>query len=174
MLIREIDKTSESELKIVTERCMLAVLETIPEFNNSEVIARASLPNFSHEQMSAMIERDLSDDSKRIMVATDGEMIIGQALYSSKIDDAGTAYGSFFNAYVIPELRRKGVAMTLMQDALRWFAESRLSYAIAQTHVTNAKVLALADRLGFAALGPHKGAWEYFTLRKELAVPPQR
>lgn len=99
MLIREIDKDSPTELGIVTERCMRAVLEWVPEFQGSEMLARKSLPNFSHEEMQAMIARDLTDASKRIMVAVENEQLIGQALYSRKIDDAGVAYGFLFSAY---------------------------------------------------------------------------
>jgi L-amino acid N-acyltransferase YncA len=173
MIIREIDKNSAEELRIVTERCMRAVLETIPEFNGSEALARRALPNFSHDEMSAMIARDFTDATKRIMLATEHDEIIGQALYSRKRDDEGVPYGSFFSAYVVPAHRRKGVSMMLMQDALTWFAESELSYAIAQTHVTNRNVLALAARLGFTSSGPHHGAWDYHTLRLDLAGTPR-
>jgi ribosomal protein S18 acetylase RimI-like enzyme len=172
MTIREIDKNGAEELRIVTERCMLAVLETIPEFEGSEVLARQALPNFSHEQMSAMIARDFTDATKRIMVVTASDRLVAQALYSRKIDGQGIAYGSFFSAYVVPEARRKGLALRLMEDALNWFAESQVSYAVAQTHVTNQSVLALAERLGFTVNGPHKAAWDYYTLRLDLAGTP--
>jgi L-amino acid N-acyltransferase YncA len=148
---------------------MSAVLETIPEFNSSELAARESLPNFSFDEMSAMIERDFIDPNKRIIVATQDGEIAGQALYSLKRDENNLAYGFCFSAYVTPPFRRKGLGRTLMNDAMSWFKTNQVSYVLAQTHVTNTAVLELGKQLGFMMEGPHQGAWKYYTLRYDVA-----
>lgn len=168
-IIREIDKNNPQELRIVTERCMAAVLETIPEFDGKAEIAKQQLSNFSHKHISAMIRNDFDDKSKRIMVALVGEEIVGQALYSVKTDTEGKTYGFCFSRYIAPEYRRKGIAALLLEQAIDWFSSNGADYALAQTHVTNIAMQKLFTKFGFTISGPFTDAWEYYTLRKELS-----
>src|ERR1043165_9948652 len=141
--IREIDKESESELRVVTERCMSAILETIPEFESDESLAKKSLPNFTFAQMQQMIRNDFDDPMKRIAVATIEGAVVGQSLYSIKKDEAGQLYGFCFSRYVNPDFRRKGVARALLVDAIKWFQDNNVTYIIAHTHTTNIKLQSL-------------------------------
>ena len=171
MQIREIDKQSDEELRIVTERCMETILETIPEFEGSQVKAKKILPNFDYVQMSTMIAADFSDPSKRIIFATNTDKLVGQILYSVKTDEEGRNYGSFFSAYVLPEQRRHGMAKALLEDSLHWLDEQNVEYVLAQTHITNEKVLSLVKQFGFSVLGPIQKNWSYYTLRLDKIEP---
>lgn len=166
--IREIDKNNPEELRIVTERCMAAVLETIPEFGGQTQKAKEHLSNFTHEEMAAMIRNDFDDKSKRIMVALVGEEIIGQALYSVKTDTEGKTYGFCFSRYIAPEYRRKGIAELLLGQAIDWFRSQGAEYAVAQTHITNTALQRLFTKFGFTTSGPFAGSWQYYILRKDL------
>ncbi len=166
--IREIDKESFKELKLVTERCMETVLETIPEFQGDTTIAKESLSNFSFEQMSNMIQKDFTDPNKRIMVAVAGDELIGHAIYSVKKDDDNVLYGFCYSRYVEPSYRRQGVASMLMENAIEWFRQEKVSYLYAQTHITNIKLQGLFKKFGFVLSGPFKGRWEYYILKKDM------
>lgn len=168
IIIREIDKNNPEELRIVTERCMAAVLETIPEFDGQPQKAKEYLSNFSHEEMAAMIRNDFDDDRKRIMVAVIEDKIVGQALYSVKVDTEGKTYGFCFSRYVVPEYRRMGVAASLLEEAIDWFRSQGAEYAVAQTHITNTSLQRLFTKFGFTTSGPFAGSWQYYILRKDL------
>ncbi len=169
IIFREIDKNEPEELRVVTERCMAAVLETIPEFGGQPEKAKERLVNFSQEDISAMIRNDYDDTSKRIMVAVVGDEIAGQALYSVKTDTEGRTYGFCFSRYVVPAYRRMGIASLLLEQALDWFTYQNAEYVLAQTHVTNTPLQRLFTQFGFTISGPFTDAWEYYTLRKELS-----
>jgi GNAT superfamily N-acetyltransferase len=166
--LRALDSQSPDELHLVTERCMETVLETIPEFEGRIELARAALPNFSHEEMSAMIRSDLYDANKRLMVAVAGNQIVGQALYSVKQDEHGVTYGFCYSRYVHPDHRKQGVATALLRDALAWFTAMSARYAIAHTHVTNVALQRLFLASGFSLDGPFEGRWPYYLLKKQL------
>jgi ribosomal protein S18 acetylase RimI-like enzyme len=118
--------------------------------------------------MAEMIRNDLSDPAKRIMVAVDANVIVGQALYSIKQDTDGRTYGFCFSRYVIPEQRRRGIASQLLREAIDWFRSSGAEYIIAQTHVSNTPLQQLFTNFGFTISGPFSGAWQYYMLKKEL------
>lgn len=155
--IREIDKRSPVELELVTRRCMTTVLETIPDFQGSEENARARIGNFSFGQMSKMIEQDFSDPSKKIMVAEARGEIVGQALFSIKVDNDGKKYGFFYSRYITPNFRRQGIASALMEYALKWFSDNGATYAVGQTHLTNTNLQNLFVKFGFEMSGPLQG-----------------
>jgi len=169
IIIREIDKDDPEELHIVTEWCMAAVLETIPEFNGQPEKAIEQLSNFSHEKIAAMIRNDFDDASKRIMVAVVGNEVAGQALYSVKEDAVGNTYGFCFSRYVAPEYRRMGIGALLLEQAIDWFISEGAEYAVAQTHVTNIALQRLFAKFGFTISGPFTDSWEYYTLTKDIS-----
>jgi ribosomal protein S18 acetylase RimI-like enzyme len=168
LTIRPIDPDRASELDLVARRCMDTVLETIPEFEGREDIARSHLSNFTLAQMTDMIRADLTDPAKRIMLAVADDVIAGQALYSVKTDRAGTLYGFCFSRYVLPEYRRNGIAAKLLTDALEWFKREGARYVIAQTHVENIPLQHLFEAQGFTRSDPQPGIWRYYVLTKEL------
>jgi ribosomal protein S18 acetylase RimI-like enzyme len=168
IVIREIDKSSEDELRLVTEQCRQAILETIPEFENNESVARKSLSNFTFDQMQQMIRNDFHDPTKRIVVATFDGALVGQSLYSIKTDEAGTMYGFCFSRYVKPDFRRMGIARALLADSIKWFQDRNASYILAHTHTTNDKLQSLFKEFGFVLEGPFSDKWQYFTLTKRL------
>jgi GNAT superfamily N-acetyltransferase len=168
ILIREIDKADPEELRIVSNRCMSAVLETIPEFEGREYLAQSVLRNFSYQQMADMIQNDFDDPSKRIMVAIAEARVVGQSIYSIKQDADGKLYGFCFSRYIEQEHRRRGVATALLQDCIEWFKKNNAAYIIAHTHVTNIALQNLFATFGFRMEGPIDGPWQYFLLRKDL------
>jgi ribosomal protein S18 acetylase RimI-like enzyme len=56
---------------------------------------------------------------------------------------------------VDPELRRRGIAGALVDDAIEWMARRRLVDAVVNTGVTNEAALALYERAGFRRRDEH-------------------
>ncbi len=168
-LIREINKSDSEELAIVTRGCMSAVLESIPEFDNSEELARQILPNFTFEQMSEMIRNDFKSSNHRVSIAIVDDVLAGQSLYSIKEDELGNRYGFCFSRYVDPKYRRRGIAFALLQEQMDWFLDHDISHIIAHTHVSNSPLQNLFLKFGFRKEGPIEGPWKYYLLLKDIS-----
>lgn len=153
----------------VTRMCMATVLETIPEFGGEARRAREALPNFTFEQMRAMLEKGSADEAQRILAAVDEQgRACGYSAFLLKRDEKGTRYGYLFSRGVEPGRRRQGIATRLLMEAEAWFRAEGASYVRAETHVGNSALRTLLQKHGFRAEGPFEGAWPYYVLRKEL------
>jgi ribosomal protein S18 acetylase RimI-like enzyme len=148
---------------------MATVLETIPEFEADTGKAFEVLPNFTFEQMRAMLERDCLSDKHRIMAALDEENHVrGYSAYSLKQDSAGKLYGYLFSRGVDVKYRRRAIATRLLDEAETWFRDEGAEYVQAETHVTNVALRTLLVKHGFTLSGPFEGHWPYYILRKEF------
>ncbi len=171
--IRSIDKQSDSELSLVTKRSMETVLETIPEFKNSEDIARKAFSNFSFNEMREMIKKDFDNKNHMLLLAISKETkdILGHAIFSIKIDDNERKYGFCFSRYVIPEVRKHGIASELLKEQEVFWKNNHAEYIIAQTHHKNVKLQNLFLKHGYQMIGPKEGNhYHYFELIKELKL----
>jgi len=166
--IRTLQPGDTIELDAVTRMCMETVLETIPEFGGSAAAALAQLPNFTFEQMRAMLATSAANEDHRILAVIDGSTVVGYSIFSVKIDEQGVRYGYLFSRGVAVSHRRRGIAARLLEDAHSWFRSRRAQYSRAETHVSNAAALSLFRSHGYRAQGPFKAAWEYYVLEKSL------
>ncbi|MBC7932839.1 MAG: GNAT family N-acetyltransferase [Rubrivivax sp.] len=156
----------------VTRMCMATVLETIPEFEGDARRVFEVLPNFTFEQMRAMLEGDCRNDLHRIMAAVDEEgHVRGYSAYSLKRDSEEKLYGYLFSRGIDPKYRRQGIAARLLEGEEAWFRSEGAEYIQAETHVTNVALRTLLEKHGFSLSGPVKGHWPYYILRKELFCP---
>lgn len=172
--IREVDRNNPNEVDLLVGRCMETVLETVPEFNNDPMLARDALPNFTFEEMKAMILGATHDPHHKIIVASEinGEMM-GHSIFSIKKDAEDLTYGSFFSRYIAPEHRRMGLASQLLKDGEKWMQEMGAQYGLAQTHVKNFKLQNLFRKHGYKVTGPKMAKWPYYELRKDLYLNPE-
>jgi ribosomal protein S18 acetylase RimI-like enzyme len=165
--IRHLGPGDALELAAVTRMCMETVLETIPEFGGSEATARAHLPNFSFDEMRAMLTTGAASENQRILaVVADGGEVVGYSLFSVKTDDRGVTYGYLFSRRVAPPHRRRGIATRLLGEAHAWFRSRGARYARAETHASNRALQSLLGRHGYLAHGPYEAAWPYVVLEK--------
>jgi GNAT superfamily N-acetyltransferase len=167
---REIDKTNEVEIDIVTKRCMDTVLETIPEFENDPQKAHTAFGNFTFDQMKQMIGGSLSSSNHRTLVVVDDEtnQLIGHAIFSVKEDSDGRIYGSCYSRYVMPSFRRIGIASALLSAAEQWWTSKGAEYATAQTHIGNIALQKLFNNHGFSVSEEKTGKFPFFELKKQL------
>ncbi|MBT6325314.1 MAG: GNAT family N-acetyltransferase [Bdellovibrionales bacterium] len=171
--IRVIDKESDSELSLVTKRTMDTVLETIPEFEGSEDIARKAFPNFSFIEMKKMIKKDFDNKNHRLLLAISNKTneILGHAIFSLKTDDNDKKYGFCFSRYVIPEARKIGIGSLLLKEQEIFWKNNHAEYIIAHTHQKNVKLQNLFLKHDYKMRGPIKGDhYHYFALKKDIKI----
>jgi GNAT superfamily N-acetyltransferase len=166
--IRDLDESSEHELDTVTRMCMKTVLDTIPEFEHDEEIARRALPNFTFSAMRDMIRADFRKPTHRFFVVVDDcGRVVGHSMVSRKVTPQGRRFGHFFSRYVEPEHRRKGLGSRLMDAALAWFDDYDWEYLLAHTHEGNLRLRALFERHGFVVVERQNEPWPSVTLRRD-------
>jgi ribosomal protein S18 acetylase RimI-like enzyme len=167
--IRDLDESSDLEVETVTRWCMETVLSTIPEFEGSPEKAQAALPNFTFDQMIAMIRADFPKPTHRFLVIEneDDGALVAHSMISRKLSPDGEAYGSFFSRFVLPAHRRRGLGGRLMTEAMAWFEGGELSYLLAHTHATNKALQGLFMAHGFRVVARSQTPWPTLTLRMD-------
>lgn len=169
--LRDINSKNTQEVDLVVRRTMDTVLETIPEFEGNEEIARRAFKNFTFSKMREMISVDFAKTTHGALVAINekNNEVIGHALFSIKEDKAGEKFGFCYSRFVSPEARRKGVASALLEAQERWWRSLGAKYIFAQTHVTNNKLQTLFEKNGFTKSDVKKGEfYSFYELRKNL------
>lgn len=170
MSILQLQRTDTAQLQAVTKMCMQTVLETIPEFGGDTTKAQVVLPNFTFEQMFAMIQADCDKPSHRICVGLDdNQNIQSYMLLSLRHNPQGQRYGYIFSMGVVAEIRRSGSGTQLLYAAEQWFRAEECIYIQAETHVTNLGLQALFQRKGFTATHQDGGPWPSYRLVKPLS-----
>ena len=174
--LRRLQIDSPGELDLIVSSSMKTVLDTIVELEGSEERARQLIPNFSHAQMRAMYARDLErpDSHQFVVAATEAGEIAGHAIYFLRPPDPhaptqAAPSGYLFTLYVDPSHRKRGVASSLMNHMISWLEARGAALIEAHTHVTNAPLIGLATRHGFAIVSKHEKPWPHFLLRRTTA-----
>ena len=170
--IRDINIKSESELDLVTNRCMETILETIPEFDNNPEKAQKKFSNFSFIEMKKMIKDSLADSNHKLLVAVNSKQeIVGHAIFSLKKDESNILYGFCFSRYVQKDYRRKGVATILLKEAEKWWEKNNANYSVAATHEKNINLIGLFKKFGYEVSEPiQDGIYKYRKLKKYYKI----
>lgn len=169
--IREIDTQNREELDWVTNHTMKTVLETIPEFENSEEKVLEEFPNFTFQQMRNMIQNDFPKENHCLFVIEDttSHQLVGHSIFSLKEDENNKKYGFCYSRYISPLHRRKGLASKLLKISEEWWTSKEAEYVIAQTHESNFKLQGLFEKFAYQKSGPKQGrGYKYYLLRKDL------
>ena len=166
--LEDLDIEEANDLNVVIENSRQTVLETIPEYSGSEDRATKDLGNFDFLSMKQMFLRDITDPTKKIRIARFENELVGQFIYSVKLDNLGRRYGFCYSLYVDSKYRGNGVARGLMEDSLSWFSGWGADYIYAQTHKTNEKARRLFEKFDFVVAGETSRRWEMYELRKSL------
>ncbi|WP_423596515.1 GNAT family N-acetyltransferase [Roseateles sp. MS654] len=87
----------------------------------------------------------------RVVVAENnrGE-VVGHTIFRVEADPADAELGLISTTYVAPEVRRHGVAGLLLSCAEAWFRDLGLGRSATWTSATNAPLIGLYERYGYA------------------------
>jgi ribosomal protein S18 acetylase RimI-like enzyme len=170
-LIRDINEKDEGEIDLVVNRAMETVLETCPEFKGSSELALEAFSNFTFDQMKAMFKSVYGNNHHRTLVAiqNDTNEVVAHSIFSIKTDTQGIKYGFCYSRYVLPRMRRNGIASALLREQEIWWIKNKAEYATAQTHETNLKLQNLFVKHGYEKIGPIQGKhYSCYELKKYL------
>ena len=86
-----------------------------------------------------------------VFVARAGDAVVGHTIVRAERDAEGR-FGLFSTTYVEPAQRRRGVAEKLLRRGERWMRARGLRRAATYTSETNAKLIALYEKGGYAVV----------------------
>jgi len=167
--IREIDPASDAEIDLVAARMRQTLIEVEGEETGTAL--------YTLEWLQDRVRFHL-DPAKCIgkvfLAEAPGGQIIGHTIVRIETDDAGRQYGLFSTTYVAPESRRLGVAAALLMHGEGWMQQQQLPESATWTSATNAGLIALYTRRGYAITQTHiheTTATEMVRLSRKLADP---
>lgn len=98
-----------------------------------------------------------------------GELLRGDSGYAMVLEDGAGGLDAYFCGWVVvdefhvgnvgvrPELRRRGLAKSMMDDAHRWARSRGAGLAHLEVRAGNAAAIALYEGLGYRRVGVRKG-----------------
>ncbi len=148
--VREIDPTSEVEINLVAAR----MRQTLIEVEGEE--AGTALYTMEWLQDRVRFHLDATKCNGKVFLATGANgRILGHAIVRAETDDAGGQYGLVSTTYVVPESRRLGLAAALLEHGEGWMKQQQLPESATWTSATNAGLIALYARHGYAITQTH-------------------
>lgn len=152
-VIRPLDASAAAEVELVAERMRLTLIE---------VEGEAGGAMYSMDWLRARVRwhLDPAQSTGAVFLAqTDDGAIAGHTIVRVEHDAGGRRFGLVSTTYVDPAQRRGGIADALLQRGEQWFAAQGLNEACTWTSATNAPLIALYARHGYAEAerGAHAG-----------------
>jgi GNAT superfamily N-acetyltransferase len=142
--IRDIDPASTAEVNLVAQR----MRETLIEVEGFE---RGS-SMYTMDWLAARVRWHLDREACRgrvLLAEMPGRQIAGHTIIRIEQGEAGP-FGLVSTTYVDPAFRRAGVASALLGQSERWFAEQGVPSCCTWTSSTNARLISMYERQGYA------------------------
>lgn len=161
--LREIDPSSEAEIRLVAER----MRETLIEVEGLEVGGAL----YSMEWLEDRVRWHLDPrcTTAQVLLAIDeDERIVGHCIFRIESPDTDP-YGLISTTYVLPSVRRHGWASRFLEQAQRWFLARGLSMSCTYTSSTNTPLISLYRKYGYQLVDQGKNDLTD-TLMVKLAV----
>lgn len=100
------------------------------------------------------VKKHLDEDPRQVLVAEEEGKIVGYLLYRARSETPITRrydYAMISDVYVVPELRRRGIAANLMKTCLRQLGETGATHVRLHVSAQNEAAKSLYRKYGFAA-----------------------
>jgi len=104
------------------------------------------------ETYLSYLRSDLTNQDRAVFVATERDEPVGiitGRIHTTLPIRVLRRQGHISNMFVVPELRKRGVATKLIRRLLNWFRERGIGDVRLATHFGNAAALKLFGKLGF-------------------------
>lgn len=144
LVLRDLNPSSALELDLVAHR-MRATLVEVEGYERG----------FNMYTLDWLRDRvrwhlDPTKVAARVVLAGEpGAEPVGHSIFRLERDDAG-AFGLISTTYVLPDYRRHGIAAALLAEAEDWFRAQGAYAAGTWTSSTNAALIGLYERHGYA------------------------
>ncbi|KPV53797.1 hypothetical protein SE17_07510 [Kouleothrix aurantiaca] len=141
--IRPIDAHAPEEIQCVASR----MRDALSEVEGAE--RGAAL--YTLEWLEERVRWHLAHPRACVLVAVDSEQqIVGHTIVRAEQDNDGPPYGLISTTYVLPAARRAGLAQRFLHLAEVWFRAETLASCCTWTSASNAPLIALYTRNGYA------------------------
>ena len=142
----------DSEIELIASRMRQTLIEVLGEEKGKEMYS-----------MPEVIERvrwhlDPEKVCAHVFVAEDDAgKNVGHTIVRVDDDGEGNPIGLFATTYIIPEVRRKGLAVRLIEEGERWMKGQDMAYAATYTDEDNEKLQQLYLQQGYVISPMPKG-----------------
>ena len=148
--IRDIDPASEAEVDLVARR----MRQTLVEVEGEE--AGTALYTLEWLRDRVRWHLDPANTTGRVFLAeVPGGGVLGHAIVRIEADDSGRRFGLFSTLFVDPGSRKRAVGTRLLRHGEGWMAAHALPGAATWTSSTNAKLIGLFGKHGYAITARH-------------------
>ncbi len=127
------------------------------QMNASHVSQIAALEKqcFSDPWSERSVASELDNPLSLWLVAREGDRVVGYIGSQSVLGEA-----DMMNLAVSPEVRREGIARTLVTKLIQALSEKNVHALTLEVRASNAPAIALYDLLGFRQVGNRRGYYE--------------
>ena len=168
MVYRPIDRDSVAEIELVASRMRLTLMEVLGSERGAAMYDLDWLINRVRWHL------DPANTAEVFLAEAADQTIVGHTIV--RVDLSPTPpeypyqhdhpkYGIFSTTYVVPELRRAGLANQLLEAGEGWILTQGQSYAVTDTAADNGKLQLLFEKRGYSII-VHEG--EMVRLGKSL------
>lgn len=144
--VRPLDRSSEEEKQLVTQRMRLTLQEVIGEEEGAAL--------YSMDWLRDRLEwhLDPSSTTAEVFLALDmqQEEILGHTIVRLEKDERGQCFGLFSTTYVDPAARRLGVARQLVQQGEDWLQHQGMTVFATDTSQSNQRLIGLFEGRDYA------------------------
>lgn len=145
VVVRPIGPHAPREIALVAERMRQTLVEVLGEARGTALYTMEWLV----DRVRFHLDPARSTGAVFLAESTDGG-IAGHTIVRVEAEDDGRRIGLFSTIYVDPAERRSGVAAALLRRGELWMAEHALRHAVTYTAETNARLIALFEKHGYA------------------------
>ena len=148
--IRDIDPASESEVGLVARR----MRETLVEVEGEEVGGALYSMEWLRDRVRWHL--DPGQCTARVFLAENAVgRVIGHTIVRIEPGEGGGRHGLFSTIFVEPDSRKLAVGTLLLRHGEAWMAAQGMKEAATWTSATNAKLIGLYGRHGYAIVARH-------------------
>lgn len=155
MQYRPIHRDSVAEIDLVASRMRLTLMEVLGPERGAEMYDTNWLVN------RVLWHLDPANTAEVFLAETADQTIVGHTIV--RVDQSPTPpeypyqqehpkYGIFSTTYVVPELRRAGLANHLLETGESWIRAQGQGYAVTDTAADNGKLQHLFEKRGYSII----------------------
>lgn len=146
--ISPLDPANKDHVELVAQRMHETLIEVLGEERGRDLYSMEWLRN------RVLWHLDPAQCTGQVILAKDRHLdedgqgedhVFGHTIVRAEEDAEGNRYGLFSTTFVIPLLRRVGLASRLLDAGEKWMREQGLERAVTDTSKTNAKVIQLFE-----------------------------
>ena len=151
--ISPLDPAQKDHVELVADRMRETLIEVLGEERGRDMYSMEWLRervrwHMDPEQCTGQVI--LAKDRHREKGDESHDHVFGHTIVRVERDKSGQHYGLFSTTFVIPLLRRIGLASRLLDAGEKWMRDQELERAVTDTSKTNAKVIQLFKDRGYS------------------------